>query len=74
MSPTVTTTTRFIVRCDHTLPADRLLRWVVREAEAAGSAWELYVAVPPPSLAGAVDSPVETLIVGHKRRSGTGFA
>lgn len=66
MGPTVTTSNRYIVTREHALPSDRLLRKAAQESEAAGLAWELVVAVPPPSLGISRDRRVETLVVGGR--------
>ena len=66
MGPTVTTSTQYIVRREHALPSDRLLRKAAQESEAAGLAWELVVAVPPPALGLSRGRRVETLVVGGR--------
>jgi hypothetical protein len=59
----VTTSTRPIVRCEQRLPDDRLLRRAARKAVAEGLAWDLVVAVPPPSMGLPLGKPLETLVV-----------
>jgi hypothetical protein len=62
----MTATARYIVRRERSIPSDRLLRRAAQEADAAGLAWELVVAVPPPSLGISRDRKVETLVVGDR--------
>ena len=73
MGPTVATSTQYIVRREHALPSDRLLRKAAQELEAAGLAWEVVVAVPPPPLGISRDRRLETLVVGGRAAQRRGF-